>query len=93
MVGVRRVDHEVVVVGTCHDILCIAREDNLEFVEDAVIFIGVAQTRSKMFVDRNGLDGLALHVDVPDLDSEVVTGEDITAIMGESDIRDGRDDF
>ena len=36
------VDHEVVVVRAGHDILGVAREDHLEFVEDAVILVRVA---------------------------------------------------
>ena len=44
-----------------------------------------------MNVDR--LDRLILHGDVPDLQSEVVSGQDIPPISGELDIRDGGDDF
>ena len=46
-----------------------------------------------MFVDGNGFDRLALHVDVPDLDGEVVAGEDVAAIVGEADVGNGGDDF
>lgn len=37
------VNHEVVVVAACHDILRITREDDFEFVENTVVFVGVAQ--------------------------------------------------
>ena len=36
------VDHKVVVVGAGHDVLGVAGEDDLELVEDAVVFVRVA---------------------------------------------------
>lgn len=44
-------------------------------------------------MDRDCLDGFVLHVDVPNLDSQVVAREDVTAVGREADVRDGRDDF
>jgi len=41
----RRVNHEVVVITAGHDVLGVAGEDNLELVEDAVVFVGVAEAR------------------------------------------------
>ena len=38
------VNHEVVVVTACHDILCITREDNFEFVKDTIVLVGVTQS-------------------------------------------------
>lgn len=90
---VRGVDHKVVVVAAGHDILGIAREDHLEFVEDAVVLVRVAQARSQVFVDGDGLDGLSLHVDIPDLDRQVIPRHDVSAVVGESDVGDGGDDF
>lgn len=46
-----------------------------------------------MLVDRDGLDGLPLHVHVPDFDGQVVTGQDVAAIVAEADIGDGGDDL
>lgn len=87
------VDHEVVVVRAGHDIAAIAAEDHFEFVEDTVVLVGITQTWPKMFVDGYCLHRLSLHVDIPDLDGEVVAGEDVTTIVGEADIGDGGDDF
>ena len=44
-------------------------------------------------MDGDGFDGLALHVDVPDFDGQVVAGEDVAAVVGEADVGDGGDDF
>lgn len=89
LLRVRRVNHEVVVVAARHDILRIARKDNLELVEYTVVLIGIAQTWSQVLVDRDGLDRLPLHVDVPNLDGQVISGEDVSAVVRESDVRDG----
>jgi len=44
-------------------------------------------------VDVDRLDGLVLHLDVPDLEREVVSREDEPSVFGELDVRDGGDDF
>jgi len=44
-------------------------------------------------VDRDGLDGLAFHVDIPDLHCEVVAREDVPAIVAEAYVGDGGDDL
>ena len=46
-----------------------------------------------MVVYRNGLDWFRLHVDVPDLQRQIVSREDVPSIMTELDVRDRRDDF
>lgn len=46
-----------------------------------------------MLVDRNGFDGLALHIDVPDLDGQVVAREDVAPVVGEANVGDGGNDF
>lgn len=89
----RRIDHEVVVVGTGHDVLRVTRENDLELVEDGVVFVGVAESRPEVFVDGDRLDWLTLHVDVPDFDSQVITGENVAAVVGEADVGDAADDF
>jgi hypothetical protein len=93
VIGIGRVDHEIVVVGASHDVLCVTGEDDFEFVEDAVVFVGVAETGAEMFVDWDRFDGLPFHVDVPEFDGKVVAGKYVAAIVGETDIGDGRDDF
>lgn len=42
---------------------------------------------------RNRLDGPVLHVDIPDLERQVVSREDVSSIMAKLDIRYRRDDF
>ena len=68
------IDHEIVVIAACHDVATITAEDDLEFVEDAVVLVGVAQSWSEMIMFGDGFDGLTLHIDVPDLDSQVIAG-------------------
>lgn len=93
LVLVSGVDHEVVVVASGHDVLRVAREDNLEFIEDTVVFVRVAETRPEMFVDRNGLHGLPLHVDIPDLNRQIISGNDVSTVIREADIGDRGNDF
>ena len=89
LLGVGRVDHEVVVVRARHDVLAVAREHHLELVEDRVILVGVAEAGAEVLVNGDRLDGLVLHVYVPDLDGEIVARQDVPAIVREPDIRDG----
>ncbi|MCV5127161.1 hypothetical protein OFB58_27705, partial [Escherichia coli] len=41
----------------------------------------------------NRLDWLPLHVYIPNLDRQVVASKDIPAVMGESNVGEGRYDF
>lgn len=93
LVRVARVNHKVVVVGSSHDVSSITRESHLELVEDAVVFVCVAQSGAEMLVNGNRLDWLALHVHVPDLDGEIIAREDVSAIMAEADVRNGRNNL
>ena len=93
LVLVGGVDHEVVVVASGHDVLRITREDDLEFIEDTVVFVCVAQTRPEVFVDRNGLHGLPLHVDIPNLNRQVISGNNVSTVIREANIGDRRNDF
>lgn len=93
LVRIAGVDHEVVVVGASHNVPRITREGDLKLVENAVVLICVAESRAEVLVDGDGLDWLTFHVDVPDLDREVVTREDVAAVMTETDVGDGRDNF
>lgn len=73
--------------------ISIAREHHLKFVKYAVVFVSIAEARSEMFVDRDCLDRLPFHIDIPDLHGQIVTRQDVAAVMGETDIGDGGDDF
>jgi hypothetical protein len=44
-------------------------------------------------VNGNGLDRVAFHIDVPNLNCEVITRENVSTVVGKSDIGDGGDDF
>ena len=44
-------------------------------------------------MDLEGLHRLVLHVDVPNLDGEVVARHDVAPTIAEAHVRDGRDDF
>ena len=91
--GLGGVVHEVVVVRARHDVSSVAGEGDLELVEDGVVLVRVAESGPEVLVDRDRLYRLLLHVDVPDLDGQVVAGEDVAAVGGEADVGDGGDDF
>ena len=55
----------------------------LKLVEDAIVFVQVAQLGTQMLVDLNRLHGARLHVDIPDLEKE-------EKIQGEADCCRGR---
>lgn len=65
----------------------------LELVEDAVVLVQITQLPAEVVVDRDRLDRLAVHVDVPDLEREVVAREDVPPVVAELDVRDRRDDL
>lgn len=44
-------------------------------------------------MDGNRLDWLLLHVDVPNLDGEVIARKNVSSIVRKSDIGYGRNDF
>ena len=52
--------------------LVIATPYALELVEDAIVLIQVAQLAAEVVVDGDSLQWPVLHVDVPDLEIEVV---------------------
>lgn len=91
--GFCRVDHEIVVVGACHDVAGVAREGDFELVEDGIVLVRIAEAGPEVLVDGDGFDWLALHVDVPDFDRQVVAREDVAAVVGEAYVGDGGDDL
>lgn len=44
-------------------------------------------------MDGDCLHWLTLHVHVPDLDSKVVAGKDVAAVVAEADVRNGGDNL
>lgn len=87
------VNHKVIVVASSHHVLRVTRKDDFELVKDAVVLVRVAQTRPEVFMDRNGLDGLSFHVDIPHLHRQIVSRYNIPAIIREADIGNGGNDF
>mmetsp|Transcript_53387 Transcript_53387/g.88694 ORF Transcript_53387/g.88694 Transcript_53387/m.88694 type:complete len:244 (+) Transcript_53387:241-972(+) len=87
------VDVEHVVVRSSHHSVSVGADLALELVKDAVVLVEIAELGSEVVVDVDDLDGLALHVHVPDLDGEVITGDDVATVAAELAVRDGRDDF
>lgn len=73
------------VVCSCEtqDSLVVTTPHTLELVEDAVILVEIAQFPPKVVVDRNRLKWSVLHVDVPDLEVEVVARQDIPTVATE----------
>jgi len=44
-------------------------------------------------MDANGFDWFGFHVQVPNLEGQIVTRENVSAVATEFDVRNGRDDF
>jgi len=60
--------HIYIVKERKRHLLIITAPYTLKLIEDAIILIQIAQLATEMIVDRNSLDGLRFHVDVPDLE-------------------------
>ena len=63
---------EEVVVASCHNGRVCSIPSTLELVKDAVILIQRAKLGPEILVDSVGLNRLGLHVQIPDLDGEIV---------------------
>ena len=63
---------EEVVVAPGHNSRVCSIPATLELVKDAIILIQRTQLGPQILVDSVGLNGLGLHVQVPDLDGEIV---------------------
>ena len=87
------IDVELVVVRASHEMRTVGGEDTLKLVKDAVIFVQVAEFGAKMIVDLDGADGVTIHVDIPELEGEIIARKDVASIRREFDIRDGGDDL
>lgn len=79
-------DVEVVVVAPSQDLVVVRTPERLKLVKDAIVLVEVAQFRPDVLVDRNRLHRLVLHVDVPDLQREVVSREDVPSVPAELDV-------
>ena len=66
---------------------------DLELIEDTVILVECTQLAAEVVVDLVSLDWLRLHVQVPDLDGQVVARHHVAPSVAEPHIRDARDDL
>jgi len=74
-------------------VLSITAECALKFVEDAVVLIQVAQLSAQVVVNLDRPDRSRVHVDVPDLEREIIPREHVSPVVAELDVRYGGDDF
>ena len=70
-----------------------ARPSALKLVEDAIILVQITQLSPQMVMNRDRLHRPRVHVDVPDLERQVVPRQDIPPVMAELDVRDRRNDL
>ena len=63
---------EEVVVASSHDGGVCSNPATLELVKDTIIRIEGTQLGHQILVDCVGLDGLGLHVQIPNFDGEIV---------------------
>lgn len=86
-------DGKVIRVGAGDAMIAVVGGSALEFVEDTVRFIEVAEMGSEVVMDLDSADGSVFHLDVPDLEREVVPGYDVSTVQGESHIGNGGNYF
>lgn len=65
-----------------------ARPSAFKLVEDAIIFIQIAKLPPQMIVNRDSFHRPRVHIDVPNLERQVVPREDVPSIVTELDVRD-----
>ena len=64
-------------------ILSVAAECALKLIKDAVILIKITQLVAQMIVDIDSLNRSALHVDIPNLECQVIARENVTSVLAE----------
>lgn len=72
----------------CRDSLVFAAPNTFELVEDTVVLVQIAELAPQVVVNWDGLHRLALHVDIPDLEVQVVARQDVPSIVAELHVRD-----
>jgi len=86
----RTVKHaEEIVVRASHDGSIIAIPTALKLIKDAIVFVQRAQLGSQILMNSVGLDGLGLHMKVPNFDGQIVAGDHVSSRVGEFDVRYG----
>ena len=74
-------------------VLSITAECAFKFVEDAIVLIQVAQLSAQVIVNLDCPDRSRVHVDVPDLEREIISREHVSPVVAELDVRYGGDNF
>jgi len=82
-----------IVIGASHQFASITTKAAFELVENQIVLVQITQLGSEVLVNLDGLHRLALHVDVPQLEGEVVTRENVTAVSTELTVADGGNDL
>lgn len=85
-------DVEVAVEHTSQTLVGVRASIDTEFVENAFVFVQIAELGLDRVIKRNNSKRLASIGDIPDLYSAEVSGEDILAVLGEGSIADRDDD-
>ena len=70
-----------------------ARPSALELVKDAIVFVQITQLPPQMVMDRNRFHRPRVHIDIPNLEGEVVPRQDVPPVVTELDVRDRRNDL
>ena len=65
----------------------------LKFIEYAVVFVEGAELAPKVFVHLVSLDRLRVHVQIPDLQRQIISWQHVTAVVTEFDVGYAGDDL
>mmetsp|Transcript_5587 Transcript_5587/g.20236 ORF Transcript_5587/g.20236 Transcript_5587/m.20236 type:complete len:253 (-) Transcript_5587:1021-1779(-) len=84
---------ELVPVRPRREPRAVAREAALKLIEDRVALVQVAELRPQMLVHLERRHRLALHVDVPQFQREVISREKVSTVARKFNVRDARDDL
>jgi hypothetical protein len=68
-----------------HYLLAVTTPSTLELVEDAVVLIQITKLSTQVLVDVDLLHRCLFITDVPDLECQVISGQDVVAVFREFD--------
>ena len=80
----------IINVEKCHAPV-ISTPNTLELIKDTIVLIQIAKLSAEMIMYGDGLDRPSLHIDIPNLKRQVVSGKDVSSIVAKLDIRNTRD--
>jgi len=84
---------EVVVVRSSHHLRAVPAKRALELVENAVVFVEVAELPTEMIMNVDSLHRSTIHVHIPDLEAQVITRQDVPPVSAELDVGNRRDNL